>query len=363
MRIWNVLLVLIGFLLGAAALKADEDIFLRGKEKPTKGVIKSESPRGIVVGKDSFAAEEIVDVKYELAAVGDRIALYTPAITAEKASLDPAQEANRKKLLGEAVKKYQETFAKVGAAEKNAKRHLEYKVASLLVRQVQEDGAAPDEAIKKLKSFAANHAGGWQISHALISLGRLQLDAGDNEGAEASFQNLAALDVSEDTKLDAELMAVQVGIKNGKHAESQKKLQEIEAKLPKGSRFAARARVAQAECLVAAKKLDEAETLVRSVIKDTTDKQVKAVAHNTLGVCYFNNDGRKKEAMWEFLWVDVVYNQDKVEHAKALYHLWKIFTELGEAERAQECRETLLTNPQFAGLEYQRMAQRESKTP
>lgn len=363
MQLRTAILVLVGCLSGFSALQAQDEVQVRGKEKPIKAVIKSESPKGIVLGtgKESVAADDIVDVKYNLAAVTDRISLYTPALVAEKASLDPAQEANRKALLAEALKKFQETYAKVGAAEKFAKRHLEYKVAALLVRQVQEDGAPPEMAIEKLKAFTTNHPTSWQISHALTTLGRLQLEAGDAAGAEASFEKLASLDVSPDVKLDAELMAVQVGIKNGKHAEAQKKLKEIEANLPKGSRFAARARVAQAECFVAAKNLVEAEKLVRSVIKDTTDKQVKAVAHNTLGVCYLGTDGRKKEAMWEFLWVDVVYNQDKAEHAKALYYLWKIFTDLGEAERAQECRETLLTNPQFAGLEYQRMAQRESK--
>jgi hypothetical protein len=114
----------------------------------------------------------------------------------------------------------------------------------------------------------------------------------------------------------------------------------------------------EAEILAGEDKLDAAAKLVREVIKTTNDKDVKAAGHNTLGYCYFKQNNLK-EARWEFLWVDVVYNQDRGEHAKALYHLWRIFGDLGEAERAQECREALLS-PQFAGLDYQRLAQKEA---
>ncbi len=79
---------------------------------------------------------------------------------------------------------------------------------------------------------------------------------------------------------------------------------------------------------------------MRQVIKDTSDKTLKAQAYNTLGVSYFNGE-YLKEARWDFLWVDVVYNQDRAEHAKALYYLWKIFDKLDEKERAQECRDAL----------------------
>ena len=90
------------------------------------------------------------------------------------------------------------------------------------------------------------------------------------------------------------------------------------------------------------------------------NREVKAVGHNTLGYCLYSQ-GQAKEALWEFLWVDVVYNQDRAEHAKALYHLWKIFSEQGNAERAQECREMLLNDRQFTGTEYQVKGAREAK--
>ena len=48
------------------------------------------------------------------------------------------------------------------------------------------------------------------------------------------------------------------------------------------------------------------------------------------------------------------------EHAKALYYLSEVFTALGEGERARECLDQL-NDSQFAGLEYQRRAQRDEE--
>ena len=97
--------------------------------------------------------------------------------------------------------------------------------------------------------------------------------------------------------------------------------------------------------------------MLNQILKEVTDKSLKAAAYNALGVTLYDA-GQPKEARWDFLWVDVEYNQDKAEHAKALYYLAKIFEDLGESERAQECRQTLLNSRDFMGLEFQRLAQR-----
>ncbi len=91
---------------------------------------------------------------------------------------------------------------------------------------------------------------------------------------------------------------------------------------------------------------------------ETTDKDLKALAYNALGSYYYGKD-QLKEARWEFLWVDVVYNQDQTEHAQALYYLFKIFDKLDQKDRAQECREALLGDRAFIGMEWQRLARNE----
>lgn len=346
---------------GGALALADEDIYLRGKEKPVRGKITKESIKGVVLGvKDEIAAEEILDIVYELTPVSANIA-YRAAVKAEKDSLDPANSGKSKQLLNDALKRY-EDVAKV-ATDKNAKRHVEYKIAQLNVRLVREEGAEPEKAVLKLRDFTKKYPASWQYARAMDTLGKLQLSAKDYEGAEETYKTLAANEeLPAEERQDAQLSAIQVKIAAGQHGEAKGLLQQLQKSLPPGSRFATRARVAEAECLVADNKLDDAVKLVRGVLKDTNDGEVKAAGHNTLGYCFYKT-GQLKDARWEFLWVDVVYNQDRQQHAKALYHLWRIFSELGEAERAQETRELLLS-PQFAGLDYQRMAQKEAaKTP
>ena len=215
-----------------------------------------------------------------------------------------------------------------------------------------------EPAIKRLSAFKARHPNSWQLTACLELLGRLQVDAKQYQDAEETYLELAQADVPEDTKQEAQLWAAQVGIKAGKNQAALAKLQKLEAKLPKDSKYRGRAKIAEADCLLAAKKDAEAVALLRQVIKETSDKTLKAQAYNTLGVSYFNGE-YLKEARWDFLWVNVVYNQDRAEHAKSLYYLWKIFDKLDEKDRAQECRDALIADRAFVGLEWQRLAQKE----
>src|SRR5262249_10110395 len=54
-------------------------------------------------------------------------------------------------------------------------------------------------------------------------------------------------------------------------------------------------------------------------------------------------------------WVDVLYNQKKSEHAKALYHLSKLFKDRQDEKKAKDCRDRLEKDKAFAGSEYQRL--------
>jgi hypothetical protein len=364
------LLSLTAFGLFCAAAQAQVEVHVKDQKAADKGNLKSESPKGIVLGgkKDvTIPAENIEDVIYDPfpGGIQAKISLYGPAQTAEKKSLDTtAKEADRKASLVEAIKKYVEAAAKVNAGDqigKSAHRHLEYKVAMLHLRQVHEEGAAPDTAIGELKKFRAKHLISWQIVRVLENLGRLQMGQADFKGAEETFRDLGGLDLTPEAKLDAQLLAVQAMIQDGRTANALKTLQNLSIK---DGPMAARVKVAQAQCLAATKQpaeVKQAQDILRLVLKESPDRQTKAVAHNALGALHFDK-GELKEACWEFLWVDVNYNQDREEHAKALFYLWKIFEGLNEPDRAQECRNALL-GAQFAGLDYQRQAQKAAKAP
>jgi hypothetical protein len=67
---------------------------------------------------------------------------------------------------------------------------------------------------------------------------------------------------------------------------------------------------------------------------------LKALAYNALGDCYRLNN-RPREALWPYLWVDVIYHQDRQEHLKAMADLAKLFAEQGDTARAKEYRDKL----------------------
>ena len=367
---------------GSAALLEADEIIIKGKEKdpPLKGKIAKESPKEITLTtKTSVAAEDIVDIVYEIksatgdSAVGTNIP-YQAAAKSEKDSLDPTKEADRKKNLAAAIAKYEEARDVKANIDPTHKRHIEYKILMLRIRQMNEDGATDDKMIAKLTDFAKKNGTGWQIANVYQTLGRMQADAGQLDGAEDSYLKLSKIPgLSDESRHEATLLAIQAKIQGGKFDDARSDIAALQGDLPKGSRFLARAQVAEAECLVAeskklgkedakrAKLFTQAVDLVKGVIKESGDKYVKAVGHNTLGYVYVEQ-GQLDEGKWEFLWVELVYNQDRVQHAKALYHLWDIFTKLGDAPKAQDCRESLL-QPQFAGTEYQRLVQKEAKAP
>jgi hypothetical protein len=277
------------------------------------------------------------------------------------------------------LKIYQETAQKLSADQKSARRNIDYRIAYLTLLQARDNPAQTASAVTKLRAFTETHRTGWQIVRALQTLAGLHLEQKQYAEAEQAYQDITGLNKApEAVKQDAVLSAARVGLRAGQHAreakndakarqEFAKAIKKLDALIVslKGAKDPLtlnRARVARAECLLADPGMrDKGRGELRDMIKDATDKALKATAHNALGMSHFEA-AEFKEARWEFLWVDLVYNQDKHEHAKALYYLSQTFKELGEADRAQECLETLLSDRHFAGMEYQVLAQRKSKS-
>jgi predicted negative regulator of RcsB-dependent stress response len=356
LAVWTTMAILVM----AYAACAEDEIYLRGKDKAIKGVVVKESAKGISLkaGGD-FPAETIDDILYEVNPVTVRLQSYRPAFNAEKDFLDPAKQKEHKKKLDEALKGYQDAAAKV--QEPFAKRHSEYKVAVLLARQAEFEGKAPDAAIDALKKYKSKNADSWQIVPCLQLLGRLQLDQRDFDGARETYGELVGANVPDDVKQEAQLLVIQVSIRAGKSAEAKSALDAFVKSLPEKSKYAVRARVIQAELQIAAKDYDGAMKMLTQAAKETADRELKAIIYNAKGVCLFEKQDYKA-ARWEFLWVDVAYNHSKAEHAKALYYLARCFDELNDQEKAQECRELLLGDRGFANSEWRARAQKETKS-
>jgi tetratricopeptide (TPR) repeat protein len=227
-----------------------------------------------------------------------------------------------------------------------------------MAQKALEDGTDPKNAIVRLSDFVKANPQGWQVVRSLTLLAKLHEAAKDYTGAKASYTQLAGLDVPDEIKQNALLQVAMADVRLGQFAAAEPKLANLLKTMPKGSTVYGRTLLAQAECLLAGNKTDEAMAILKKTVKDSPDKTLKAIAYNTLGVSLYNAE-KYKEARWEFLWVDVVYNTDKAEHAKALYYLTQTFEKLGKTPEADECREQLMSDKSFAGTDFQRKMQKE----
>jgi tetratricopeptide (TPR) repeat protein len=341
---------------------AEDDIYTKGKGGKVKGAITAESAKGVKVKSGDFYKEdEIDDIFYELGANNpvNVILSYRNAFNSEREWADTTKDQKKRNLAyADAFKKYSDSLA--GTTDKRIKTHLEFKLAYMTARKAMEDGSSSANGITRLSEFAKANPQSWQIVRTLRMLAKLQLEANRLAEMKDSYTQLSKLDVPEEVKQDAMLQIAMADVQLGQHAAAEPKLAELLKTLKPDSPVYARVLVAQADCLFASKQADKAIAILKKTTKDSTDKNVKAIAYNTLGVYYYNSeDDKLKDARWEFLWVDVVYNQDKNEHAKALYYLTHTFEKLGEQQRADECREILLSDKSFSGTEFQRKMMKE----
>lgn len=358
----------VSILLGLSA-RADT-VIVRNREKAIEGTVKSEDAKSIVVAhivdkkkiEESIPATDVIDIVHEAispAALTIKGAPYRLARDAEKdaESDDPKKRATA---LQTAVANYNITMQKMlreTTAQKYAARQLEFKVAVLMVRQAT-DQVGSDRAVIKLKEFKTKFADSWQIHQVMPLIAQLQMESKDFKEAALTYQEMADMPtLPTDVRRDAELKVVEVMVRANDIAGANSRLDLLEKKNASIPAMASRVKMARADVMIGQKQYDKAIPVLQDVVKNNTDKQIKALAHNHLGECLFKA-ARYNEALWEFLWVDAVFNQDREQHAKALFYLWKTFEQLNNQERSQQCLQMLLEERQFNGTEFQREAKK-----
>jgi len=333
----RILLVTTVLCFGGSAFGQDEVRYYdraAKKELAALGSIQEESPAGItykaIAGASSkeIPAGDIVDVIYEVPAALNQA--YRRA------------RADERKNPVDAIKDYQELQTQLrGDKYAHAARQIQFKIAIILAQQAEDDPAQAPAAIGALDRFRKEQAGGWQLLHCARALSRLQLLKGDSVGARKAFEDLASISgIPAEIKQEAELLAVEAMVFGKQYADAEKRLQSLLAALPADSLQGVRIRIELAHCQGASGKLAEASKELELMIAQIDDKSLKAHAYNALGDCYQRN-AKDREALWPYLWVDVIYHQDRREHVRAMEQLAKIFEEQGNKDKARIYREKL----------------------
>ncbi len=313
---------------------------------PASGTIIEESPAQVVCKMAGAAAREIpatdiIDIIYDVP--GSVRLTYRSAQGDERRIADPSvKEEERKKAFNDALKSYREILPRLaGEKSKFAERHVQYKIARLLASRTEEDLSPMESSLAALVRFTKEHSDGWQISQAAKLLAQLQLDRGDLDGARMTYERLAAVaNIPKEVRQDCELGVIETFIRGKKFTQAEGRLQALLKGVPANDPQAARVAVYQAKCAGASGQLANAVAQLENIIAKTTDRDLKALAYNALGDCYRLN-AKPREALWPYLWVDVIYHQDRQEHLKAMAELSKLFEEQGDAARAKEYKDKL----------------------
>jgi hypothetical protein len=355
---------LVGVLLAGAAWGQDEIIFYnraKNREDDTKGRIVEETPNHVayvISGRtEKVPAADVIDIVYHV----DSALLRNEyrGATRREEEIDKAKPEDRKKAVQEALSALESLRGKL-ADSQFAPRHMDYKMARILAREAEERPEYRDRAVAALKKFVNDHGGGWQTGEAVRMLARLQAAGGDVAGAQKTYEDLIGRGgLLRDTRQEYEILLIQFLLRNGKAAAAHDRLKQMALRLEEKDPMAARVRVYLLATQADVKDLAAAEKQLKAVLAGDAPGEVKGLASNTLGELYLKA-GRSEDAFWQFLWVDVVYNQDALEHARALHHLSTLFDKVkNDPDRARECRDRLRNEKQFAGSEHQKMALKE----
>ncbi len=231
------------------------------------------------------------------------------------------------------------------AANPKSKRFVEYRIAMLKAMEADSDEKKRPEAIEALKSFTKAYPSTWQYPIVAKQLIRLQNAAGNMDGAiEAVEAFLKLPDLTPDLQQEISLTYVDLLMRAGKAKEADAELKKLLATVKPGDPKRNRLDIYKigTDFLLGSKDeaaLKKVEAELRKKTQDgSTPPALKAVAHNILGDCLLAV-GRRRDAMWEYLWVDVVYNEDRSQVQKAIDALAKIFEDLKEPEKAKQYRE------------------------
>jgi hypothetical protein len=342
---------------GSATVRFRDRSGKQEKVATSSGKIKKESLSGVTIntgtGDREIVPADIVDIDYSQALPPNvRLDQYGPA---NKAMLTADTQTDRTKKFDSyktAIGEFDKLIAKVPASASAAARHYQFVQANLKaaltdVAPEEQLVAASKDARDALGKAIKEHADSWQRPNAVKSLARLLIDsaAPDYDGAVKLFDELAKTSgVAKETKQEMELLAIDTLLRAKKAAEAKSRVDALLASVPSTDPLNARLKVVQIGCDGDPAKAGDAIKKLEAIVNDAkSDNNLKAVAYNTLGDLY-QATGKKNDAMWAYLWVDVVYFQDKAEHLKALERLVKVFEERGETDKRNQFKEKLLAS-------------------
>jgi tetratricopeptide (TPR) repeat protein len=202
-------------------------------------------------------------------------------------------------------------------------------------------GGAGDikEAGRMMYNFERNNRGSYHYLEACEVLGDVFVSMGNYAQAVGYYDKLSQAPWP-DYKMRSGVLVGRALQAQKKHSEAIAKFNEVLAiqdDSAEGKRQKLAATLGKAISTAETNDVDGAIKMVNQVITAAAPEEAElhARAYNALGQCH-TKGGSTKEALLAFLHVDVLYNQFPEAHAEALYHLTRLWDQVGKGDRARQ---------------------------
>ena len=262
-------------------------------------------------------------------------------------ALISSEEKKTKKDYEAARLGYADLVKKAAGAPERSKRYLEFKVAQMTSKVADETpddegwAAQADAAVKAWDAFLAQYKTGWEAWMGTRAYARLLAELNRYDQVAAAWAALGkAGELPPNLVLEAALQVIDAQVRGKAAAAAEVAARNLTKDAPPGS---AKDKLAIYEA--AAKAIAGGDPLsglkdIEDRIAATKDPGVRAVGHGMRGELYLRGN-KPREAMWEFLWVETVYNADKDEVVKAMARLVDVFKALTDEDRARAYRDKI----------------------
>jgi len=333
------------------------------KEVSLDGGVVEETVAGIKlkVGKE-FKVIPALDVRQVTYKTKVNPLEYRKAFSTERKALEPGGKADKKiELLGIALNEFKALANDVKDVPQAA-RYIAFKAAEVHAAIGREDEKKLPAAIKAVADFRTAHPRGWETLPALKLQAELHELASDPDGAAKVYEEMTALpDAPKEVQNAAQLLVGQMLLRAKKYADAEKGLTAARGGLSPADPQRAATTILICQARLLQNKADGVDKELAGALAATADPVLLAVGHNCLGD-FHRAKKQDDQAFWAYLKVYLLLPQDRTEHARAMYHLAKLFdTAQKDPIRAQEVLDKLLADKDYNGTEWQAKAKAESE--
>ncbi|QGJ69800.1 Hypothetical protein PBC10988_14870 [Planctomycetales bacterium 10988] len=264
----------------------------------------------------------------------------------EPAEMNLARSAVESGRYDDALEKFTELQNQgfTGRAEPFLKQDAQFYIAISTAELAMAGARELSEAKTLLDQFVSDHRNSFHVLRAYETLGEVNAAMADYSAAEQAFGELTKSQ-QEYYKVRGLVAQGQALIQQGKASQAEQKfndaLQQSQGKEDLAS-LTKSAQLGKAGAMAASGQTKQAIQMVEELLNNSPeDSQLYAKAYNTLGFCYAQSN-QPKEAMLNYLKVDVLYPHVPQAHAEALYNLVGLWQEMDKSRYSQDAKASLM---------------------